>query len=209
MGESLYAYGVIEQEELELEIEGVEGAERAYTVDCDSISVLVSDIDTVEVERTDENVRAHAAVLQDLLQHDGGRTIVPMGFGMAFKDESTLENLFRQTQSTFVQALDELEGTVELGLKVVVEGDGNVDRAAIEEDVASRFDELAVDATENDQFSDRLVVNRSFLVERDNQDAFNSAVAAFEADHEDLLVEYSGPWPPYNFVEIKIGAQPQ
>lgn len=204
---ALYAYGVLEHEDLELETNGVEGAEKAYTIDHDSLSVLVSDVDTMDIEQSEENTRAHADVLQEVLEYDGGRTVIPMGFGMVFKDARTLNNLVREARPVFRRTLNEIDGMYELGLKVVADADAEVDAEAIEEEVTRRFDDLAAETTENDQFSDRLIVNRSFLVDRDDRDAFDRAVGQFEEEHDDLLVQYSGPWPPYNFVDIQIGAK--
>lgn len=204
---ALYAYGVIEEEDLEFDTEGVNGADRAYTVDHRTLSALVTDIDTVEPERTDENTRAHDEVLQQLLEHDGGRTVVPMQFGMAFNDARTLKSVLREARPAFRRALRDVEGTVELGLKVLVEENATVDREAIREEVADRFDDHSLGAVENDLFSDRLVVNRSYLVDREDREAFDTAVGEFEDDHDELLVQYTGPWAPYNFVDIEIGAQ--
>ncbi|WP_232702619.1 GvpL/GvpF family gas vesicle protein [Halobacterium wangiae] len=205
--DALYAYGVIDGEAVEFETEGVGGAQRAYSVGDDSLFAVVTDVDTLDPERSDENVRAHNEVLQQLLEYDGGRTVVPMQFGMAFKDERTLQNLLSETRPAFTKALEEVENTVELGLKVITEAGADVDRSAIQAEVADRFDELAVSSTADDLFSERLVSNRSFLVDRDDREAFDQAVGEFEADHDDLLVQYTGPWPPYNFVDIQIGAK--
>ena len=204
---ALYAYGVIEQEDLEFDIEGVNGAERAYTVDHRTLSALVSDIDTVEPEATDENARRHNEVLQRLLEDGDGRTVVPMQFGMAFKNERTLKSVLRETRPAFRRALRDVDDKVELGLKVLAEEGAEVDREAVEEAVSERFEGLAEGSTDDDLFSDRLVVNRSFLVDRENRDAFDEAVGTFQDEHDDLLVQYTGPWAPYNFVEIEIGAK--
>jgi len=206
-GSPSYVYGVIEQEDLEFETTGVDGAERVYTVDQSSLSAVASDVESVEPERTDENVRAHNDVLQETLEHGDGRSVVPMQFGMAFKDEATLKNLLKGAQATFRHTLDEVEGKVELGLKVVAGADADVDPMRIQQEAAERFDELAVATERGSQFSDRLVLNRSYLIDREDQEAFNEAVGTFEADYPDLLVQYTGPWPPYNFVDIEIGAK--
>jgi hypothetical protein len=126
---------------------------------------------------------------------------------MAFKNERTLRNLLRETRPAFTRALRQVEGTVELGLKVLAEEGVEVDEAAVREAVAERFGSLADSSTDDDLFSDRLLVNRSFLVDREDRDAFDQAVGEFEAEHDDLLVQYTGPWPPYNFVDIEIGAK--
>lgn len=208
MGDTaLYAYGVIEREDVEFETDGVNGAERAYTVGYQTLSALVTDIDTVEPEQSDENTRAHDEVLQQLLQYDGGRTVVPMQYGMAFKNARTLKSVLREARPAFTRALREVENDVELGLKVLTEEDAEVDEEAIREEVTERFDERAISVTSDDLFSDRLIVNRSFLIDRDERDTFDRAVGEFEDDHEELLVQYTGPWAPYNFVDIEIGAQ--
>ncbi|MEM4781704.1 MAG: GvpL/GvpF family gas vesicle protein [Halalkalicoccus sp.] len=205
--DALYVYGVIENEDLELDIEGVDGAERAYTVGYQSLSAVVSDVDTVEPERSDENVKRHDEVLQTILEHDGGRTIVPMSFGMGFKNERTLKNLLRNARPVFSRTLREIDGMIELGLKVLTSEDAAIDREEIVEEVEERFDPISVNVVENELFSDRLVINRSYLVERTNREAFDGAVGEFKDAHDDLLVQYTGPWAPYNFVDIEITAQ--
>lgn len=205
--DALYAYGVVDGEPVEFETEGVDGADRVYSVGYRDLFAVVTDVDTIEPERTDENVRAHDEVLRQLLEADGGRTVVPMQFGMAFRAERTLRNLLRETRPAFERALREVEDAVELGLKVVTDADADVDEEAVREELTDRVEELAASSTDDDLFSDRLVANRSFLVEREDRNAFDRAVGEFEADHDDLLVQYTGPWPPYNFVNIQIGAK--
>ncbi len=206
-GSQLYVYGVTDTDGIVFEADGVNGADSIYTVDQPPVSAVVSDIDTVEPEQSEENMRAHNEVLQSVLEYEGGRAVVPMQFGMAFKDAGTLKNVLAEATPTFTQALSEVDGKVELGVKVLTPTEGTVDAEAIRTEASERFDEIAVATERGNQFSDRLVVNRSFLIERGDQEAFNEAVGEFEEDHEDLLVQYTGPWPPYNFVEIEIGVR--
>lgn len=203
---NLYAYGVIQQADLEIDVDGVGGADRVYTVDYRSLSAVVSDIDTTEPEQTDEAVTRHNEVLQTVLEHDGGRTVVPMGFGMAFKNARTLKSVVRGARQAFRKALNDTEGTVELGLKLVATDD-TVDATAVRDTVTEQLADLAVESTDDDLFSDRLVINRSYLVERDQRDAFDDAVDDIETTYEDLTVQYTGPWAPYNFVDIRISAE--
>ena len=107
----------------------------------------------------------------------------------------------------FTRTLREIDGMIELGLKVLTEEDATVDPEELTAEVEERFDRISVNVVENELFSDRLVINRSYLVERENRDAFDEAVGEFEAAHEELLVQYTGPWAPYNFVDIEITAQ--
>jgi hypothetical protein len=211
MSENLYTYGIIEQEDLELDVEGVAGAERIYTVDYKNFSAVVSDIDTTEPDRTDGDVEAHNTVLQHVLEYDGGRTVVPMSFGMAFKNERTLKGVLRGARRALRSTLNDIEGTVELGVKVLAPADDGVPQEDIQATVTDQLTELSINETENDLFTDRLIVNKSYLVDRDQRDTFDTAIDEIGAEYDDdeLTIKYTGPWPPYNFVDIHIGAEQQ
>lgn len=201
----MYAYGVLEQQELSLAVDGVEGATDLYTIDYKGLSVAVTDIETTDVERTDENVQAHDDVLQSILAHDGGRTVVPMGFGMAFKNARTVKGVVRGARRAFRKALNDIEGTVELGVKLVSTGDDDFEAL---DTVRENLSAVAINEIEDDLFSDRLLLNRSYLVARDEQDTFGDVIDEIEADHgDDVLVKYTGPFAPYSFVDIQIGAE--
>jgi hypothetical protein len=204
---NVYAYGIIEQEDLELDVDAVAGASRVYTVDYKTFSAIVSDIDTTEPDRTDEDVERHNEVLRTVMEHGDGRTVVPMSFGMAFKNTRTLKGVIRGARRAFRKALNDVDGTVELGLKLVADDPDAVDGDAVREDDEERLDPHCINRTDDDLFSDRLVLNKSYLVDRDERDAFDDAVDEIEAAYEDdLTVQYTGPWAPYNFVDIHIGA---
>ncbi|WP_101296552.1 GvpL/GvpF family gas vesicle protein [Halegenticoccus soli] len=208
MSSNLYTYGVIEKESIELDERGVDGGTPIRTVDYRTLSAVVSDIDTMEPERTDENARAHDEVLREVLLYDGGRTIVPMQFGMTFKSGRTLKSVLRGGRRAFRQALNDVDGMIELGVKLVADEGADLDREAIREDVGGRLAEVSARETDDDLYSDRLVLNRAYLVERDGEEAFGDAVEAIREDYgETLRVQYNGPWAPYNFVDIEIGAQ--
>lgn len=210
MGGNVYTYGVIDQEDLELKTEGVSGTEQIYTVDYRGLSAVVSDIDTTDPERTDENVEAHNGVLQEILEYDGGRTVVPMSFGMAFKNTRTLKGVLRGARRVLRSTLNDIDGTIELGVKVIKSGDETIPREKVRTDVTDRLSELSINETENDLFSDRLIINRSYLVARERREEFDAAVDDIEMGYDDALtVQYTGPWAPYNFVDIHIGAEQQ
>jgi hypothetical protein len=202
----LYTYGIVEHEDLELDIEGVGGADRAYTVDHRTLSAVVSDIDVLEPEQSDGNLRAHDEVLQEIMNSGEGRTVVPMRFGMVFKGAGPLKNVLRSSRSVLSRTLSDIEGTVEMGLKLVAEEEATIDRDAVREDVTDRLGELFLEEAENGRFSDRLVLNRSYLIERDRREEFDEAIEEIEAEYGgSTIVRYTGPWAPYNFIDIEIG----
>ncbi|TMW72217.1 GvpL/GvpF family gas vesicle protein [Alteribacter natronophilus] len=82
-------------------------------------------------------------------------------------------------------------------------------------DLQIRFDEeifqpLAKEADaakNNDPVSERMVMNASFLVDRDKEQAFDELVNRIHDEWADKLdFKYTGPWPAYNFINIKLKA---
>jgi hypothetical protein len=50
-----------------------------------------------------------------------------------------------------------------------------------------------------------MILNAAFLVGREREKEFDEAVKGISRKYEDLLTfKYTGPWPPYNFVNIKL-----
>ncbi|ELY45518.1 GvpL/GvpF family gas vesicle protein [Natronorubrum tibetense] len=202
-----YVYGVMDDDPVEFETDAVGGADRVYTVSHRRLNAVVSDIDTTSPEETDEDAQRHDDVLREIMERDGGRAIVPMQFGMAFESDRALKNVLRGARPAFRRALNDVEGRIELGLKVVREEDAEIDDDAVEEAVADELESIAAQSVPNDLFSDRLVLNRSYLVEHEDREAFDDAVAELEDQHDDLMFRYTGPFAPYSFVDVKIGAQ--
>ena len=205
--EKRYVYGIIENEPLTLDVDGVDGADSVYTVDYQKHAALVSDIDTMDPEQNDDNVSAHDDVLRTVMTHGDGRTVVPMQFGMVFESNRALKNVLRSGRLAFTRALRKVDGKVELGVKVIEPEDGGVDRAKVRESAEAELGPLSVNVVEGDQFSDRLVLNQSYLVEESDQAAFDDAVDRVREADENAKVQYSGPWAPYNFVDIEIGVE--
>jgi hypothetical protein len=69
------------------------------------------------------------------------------------------------------------------------------------------FDELrpvAVASRANRPIGDRMIMNAAFLVRRDKEPDFDAAVKVIGGKYEHLTFKYTGPWPPYNFVNIRL-----
>jgi hypothetical protein len=203
-----YVYGIVRADSLDLSVDGVGDAARAYTLEFGSLAAVVSDIDTREPDQSDENSRAHDAVLRAVLEHGDGRAVVPMQFGMVFEHDRAIENVLRSSRRAIEDALDEVDDMVELGVKLVAPADGfDEDEQAIVTDVVETLGVHAASAADGDLFSDRLLLNRSFLVPRERREAFDDAVDEVESRYPDLLVQYTGPWAPYSFVDIEVGVE--
>ena len=62
----------------------------------------------------------------------------------------------------------------------------------------------AVAARINKPIGDKMILNGAFLVSRDSEGEFDQAIKEVAAQHEKLTFKYTGPWPPYNFVNIRL-----
>jgi hypothetical protein len=52
---------------------------------------------------------------------------------------------------------------------------------------------------------DNMILNVAFLVERSQEEEFDQAVMRLTARYESILsFKYTGPWPPYSFVKIRV-----
>ena len=63
---------------------------------------------------------------------------------------------------------------------------------------------VSVASRANRPIGDRMIMNAAFLVRRDKEDDFDAIVKRIGAQHDKLTFKYTGPWPPYNFVNIRL-----
>ena len=72
-------------------------------------------------------------------------------------------------------------------------------------DIHEWLKSVAVASRSNKPIGDRMILNAAFLVDRAREVAFDERVKEISRKYEDILTfKYSGPWPPYNFVNIKL-----
>jgi len=72
-------------------------------------------------------------------------------------------------------------------------------------DIHDQIKPVAVASRSNKPIGDRMILNAAFLVDRAQEQAFDERVKETSRKYEELLTfKYSGPWPPYNFVNIKL-----
>jgi hypothetical protein len=72
-------------------------------------------------------------------------------------------------------------------------------------DIHESLKPVAVASRSNRPIGDRMILNAAYLVDRAREPAFDEAVRALSRKYADVLsFRYTGPWPPYNFVNIKL-----
>ena len=108
------------------------------------------------------------------------------------KEEITL----RTTGSTYFARM-QLGRLIETAL--TEKGDAYV------QEVYSVLRDTAVASRANKPIGDKMIMNAAFLVERQREVEFDQKVKEVASKYEDKLsFKYSGPWPPYNFVHIRL-----
>lgn len=65
--------------------------------------------------------------------------------------------------------------------------------------------DAAIASRHNKPIGDKMILNAAFLVERDKATQFDHQVQELAQQYEGKLrFLYTGPWPPYNFVNIRL-----
>jgi hypothetical protein len=64
---------------------------------------------------------------------------------------------------------------------------------------------VCVASRDNKVIGDKMIMNAAFLIDREREGDFDAAVNKIAAKFSDRLnFKYTGPWPPYNFVNIRL-----
>src|ERR671936_1831917 len=67
-----------------------------------------------------------------------------------------------------------------------------------------RLRDVSVASRVNKAIGDKMIMNAAFLVQRDQEQAFDRRIKEIASHYDKLTFKYTGPWPPYNFVNIRL-----
>jgi hypothetical protein len=71
-------------------------------------------------------------------------------------------------------------------------------------DILDLLRDVSVASRINKPIGDKMIMNAAFLISRDQEAAFDSRVKTIASKFDRLTFKYTGPWPPYNFVNIRL-----
>jgi hypothetical protein len=71
-------------------------------------------------------------------------------------------------------------------------------------DILEQLREVSVASRINKPIGDKMIMNAAFLISRDQETAFDAKVKSIAGRFDKLTFKYTGPWPPYNFVNIRL-----
>jgi len=71
-------------------------------------------------------------------------------------------------------------------------------------EIVEQLRDVSVAYRANKPIGDKMIMNAAFLVSREQETDFDARVKSLGAKYDKLTFRYTGPWPPYNFVNIRL-----
>jgi hypothetical protein len=186
---------------------GFQGKE-VYTIKYRDFSPVVSDALFKKYDIEDEeDIKTHTYVVNEVMKK---YSVIPVAYGMVFKNKKLVDISMRSGYQAMRKAMKIVDNKVELGVKVILPKDSDGDRQKAEQckkEFSETLKQIAFDSKNLNLFSKRLIMNGSFLVEKDKVEAFSDEIERLRTKYDSFKVQYSGPWSPYNFIDIHILSQ--
>ena len=204
-GEGLYVYCIIRSTAERKSFGNIGfGGGEVHTLDYNDFAPVVSSSKMKEYGVDEEDIKVHKTVVEHVMRE---YSVLPVAYGMVFKNNKLLGVAMKTGHRAMKKAMDSVDGKVELGVKVLLpqnskDLNGNIEECRSE--IMRCIGDIAADLKSLKLFSDRLLLNTSFLVDASKLDEFSDCVGRLAGDYSSMKVQYSGPWPPYNFVDIQI-----
>jgi hypothetical protein len=70
--------------------------------------------------------------------------------------------------------------------------------------ILDQLRDVSVASRINKPIGDKMIMNAAFLISREKESAFDAKVKSIASRFDKLTFKYTGPWPPYNFVNIRL-----
>lgn len=214
----LYVYAFVRQPAHVPEVSGIAGA-PAILVSLGAVAAVAAVAAETEgaLEPTDENVLAHARVVDALASVNDA--VLPVRFGRGFRDRDDLEGALARLEPRLEDRLQEVSGCVEIGLHVAASSEPaepvasgreymqqrlrDLSRAeSLAEDIHAPLAERARAATRSRSVGATALLRAAYLVPHADVEAFRSAVDEAQRRHSELSLACTGPWPPYSFAAL-------
>ena len=244
---------------------GIDGKNDVFTIIHRELEAVVSRIclskfTSEEIQRKavedlnwiKENALIHEDVIEEAMRGvDGFVNVIPMRFGIIFKDKTGLKETLDRDYVKMMRLLDKIRGKQEWSVKVylmdsekfeLMVKEKNEGITSKEKEMASMpegmayfmeeelketicnavnkeldtmsdnlFGKLGEDAAESEKTkildsemtgkAEKMVFNAAFLIHTDKVDLFMKTLEGVSEDikAKGFRLEYSGPWPPFNF----------
>ncbi len=196
-----YVYGITNNQNIKLDFQGLKD-QPIQKFEIKDIAVLFSFYPALHPMVEEKEALLHAEILNKLAAR---MTIVPMAFGTVFKDQEILKTVLIKSYPKVKETLELIKDKIELGIKVIKKEFGEIPKE-VSKEILEELNKLSVKSAQGDKFSERLLLNNSFLAGKTNFANFSDKVGELEQKYQNLKFIYTGPWPAYSFVDINIKA---
>lgn len=199
VGTGLHLYGIVRAR-------GWRGRRRTDDLDGNNvryrdIAAFVRPAPFAEPATDDVAIRAHQREVERIMHRT---TILPAPYGIIFRDREAVAAFLEDQYLSLDEGLNYVDGHWEVRLHIGP-AKGEVE-AGMGDRAAAVYAELRRDARAAVPFPremDRLL-SAAFLVPRSSWIDFIERAESLGAARPELSVDVTGPWPPYDFVRIKL-----
>jgi hypothetical protein len=227
----IYLYAIVEQRgPLPAGLEGIDH-KAPRIVRYENIAAVVGESQMPRAPLCEDKLWLHEKLLEGLMLE---RAVLPVRYGTQLANEQDLLGLLEANQAAFVSNLKRVRGRVELSVRALWEDVPEVTpcapvvalqgrdymriRLTEERDRRARCQrgQVLVDKIDAalgalaDQHTIKLLVTphmlltAAYLVARERVGAFHDAIALLAVEEQKLQFLCTGPWPPYNFVDVNV-----
>ncbi|MFL6019573.1 MAG: GvpL/GvpF family gas vesicle protein [Gaiellaceae bacterium] len=217
----LHVYALVRQPAAVPDVLGIEAAPLRSLEAAAGIDAVVSDRAQAAAAPSETAILAHARVVEALTELN--EAVLPARFAGEVPDEEDLRRRLHERRNRLLDALERVDGCVELGLRVLPQPSekrpaassgseymrrrlGDITRA--EELAGELHGSLAAAAREstcNVLSRPDVVLTAAYLVARGDLDRFHAALEAVERRTAGVTLVLTGPWPPYSFALLEAG----
>jgi len=130
---------------------------------------------------------------------------IPLAYNQVWKNEGMLEDFIKTGRESVQEAFKKLDKMAEFGLKISKSNGTSYEENNLIEDL-KEIGSNAASVKLGKKFGD-VILNAYYLIPENNLGRVSELVKGIQSKHENLKINFTGPWPPYNFVEINVGGK--
>src|SRR6266550_5206046 len=165
------------------------------------------------VFRTDDDIkevlRSIYPSLNDVLEQMSGK--VEFGLKVTWDRDQIVEELKRQDEEIHRFHLEITKKHLQSTYLARMQLGRMIDKALVEtssqyvREIYEALRNVCVASRDNKPIGEKMIMNAAFLIERQRETEFDAAVNRVAKRFGNRLnFRYTGPWPPYNFVNIRL-----
>jgi len=200
-GEGMYLYGIVRAQGWRLGRGSDEDLQELQHVRFRDIEAWVRATPFVLPPFDMDHVRAHQRTVEAIMR---GGTVLPAPYGVVFRGRRQLVGMLQEQYAALDEGLLLLDGHFELRLHLEPAGTPE-DSDALSTVASTVYSELRRGARAAVPFpsSGKRLLSAAFLVDRVRWVEFIEECEELGKAHPELSFDVTGPWPAYDFVQIR------